>query len=63
MASFKLQININNAAFGNSPEETGAEIKRILSEIPEFLPIGILAPLRDVNGNHVGPYHVDEEDL
>ena len=62
MATFKLQINIDNAAFGDSPEETGAEIKRILSEIPDFLPIGTVAPLRDVNGNHVGSYHVDEED-
>lgn len=62
MATFKLQINIDNAAFGDTPGEAAAEIKRILSEIPDFLPIGTLAPLRDVNGNLVGSYHVDEED-
>lgn len=69
-----IEIDTANAAFGDTPEEVGAEAGRILRDLSESLKDNALAgcedwPLRDVNGNRVGflrstewDHEADEED-
>ena len=53
MATFKVEINTDNAAFGDSPE---LELSRILSELSFDVaenPLEVIT-LKDENGNTVG---------
>jgi hypothetical protein len=59
---FTLNIDCDNAAFGDEPEN---EIIRLLNEVAERLGRGFYSgKVRDVNGNTVGDFdlEVDEED-
>jgi hypothetical protein len=53
MAKFKLEIKMDNAAFGDSPE---LELSRILELLAEDVADGVCETysIRDVNGNTVG---------
>jgi uncharacterized protein YbjQ (UPF0145 family) len=59
MATFRIELECDNAAFDDSP---GHEIARILKRVAsEILASGELYPnsaqwIRDVNGNRVGTY-------
>ena len=54
---FKLVIHTDNAAFGDSVMEHGAELARILRDIANRLEGGSIAgSARDMNGNNVGGY-------
>jgi len=53
---YKIEINLDNAAFGDEPE---AEVCRILEGLVEGIKesghlCGVPIPLRDFNGNVVG---------
>lgn len=53
MAKFRVEINTDNAAFGDNPE---LELSRILGELADTVaenPLEVIS-LRDVNGNTVG---------
>lgn len=58
----KIEIDMNDAAFGEDP---GAEIARILRDLAQnlegsvpknFFDGGLVMPLRDLNGNLVGAF-------
>lgn len=52
MATFKVEINTDNAAFGDNPE---LELSRILGELAEeVLSADDEITITDVNGNTVG---------
>lgn len=54
---FKLEINCDNAAFGETPDDVTAEIIRIVTPKICELACGTAdcaLPLRDSNGNRVG---------
>jgi hypothetical protein len=57
MSSFSLNLNIDNAAFG---EDRSLEIARILREAADKLEAGSTgSQLRDFNGNRVGQFVID----
>lgn len=66
MSTFRLQMNIDNAAF--TDDEAG-EIVRILRDVadridandPGALTSNECEHIRDVNGNHVGEYGVQHD--
>lgn len=52
---FKLEINCDNAAFGDDATERYSEIARILKVVAQDMEDGHSAVvLRDINGNKVG---------
>jgi len=52
---FKLNFNMDNAAFG----DPDLEIARILHEIADKVERGIQGgPVRDINGNNVGAWTI-----
>lgn len=55
---FKLEIECDNAAFGDGMAATNAEVSRILKSLAHSLIIDGYGngPLRDWNGNTVGSY-------
>ena len=58
MATFKLEINLDNDAFGSTPDEQADEIARILADVARQLrENGTMTP-RDINGNRVGKAEV-----
>lgn len=62
---FHLTIETDNAAFGDTPDETGAEVARILADVARRLKLGTPDPetfarIRDANGNHVGGWRFTE---
>lgn len=63
MATFSLEFNTDNAAFGDDDAEHGAEVARILRDIAARCEDGppIVGVIRDVNGNRVGMFHSDRE--
>ena len=61
MKTFKLDIECDNAAFGEDDYEARVEIARMLRELGDKLANGEIYRnsaqwLRDVNGNRVGTY-------
>ncbi|AZO29366.1 hypothetical protein [Mesorhizobium sp. M1B.F.Ca.ET.045.04.1.1] len=68
MAEFSLEIKMDNAAFADDP---GGEVARILRDIADKVTRGdgftigeaTGTPIRDVNGNRVGTWFADLEDL
>ena len=58
MTKLVISIAMENAAFGDTPDEAHNEVTRILMEaMPDLWhPIarGRVFNLRDINGNHVG---------
>ena len=57
----KIELSMDNAAFGEAP---GMEAARILRELADRIEYDILAPdmfvpLRDVNGNRVGQTEIE----
>lgn len=58
---FKLKIETDNAAFGETIDETIDELGRILRETAGRMERGIVGgPLRDINGNSVGEYSLED---
>ena len=59
---FKVEINTNNAAFGEDRFEKQAELKRLLEKIIAELDLGFVdkAPIMDSNGNKVGYWELEE---
>ncbi len=58
---FKLEIDCDNAAFGDGAQEVGAEIARILGEVRDRichseLDANELFSIRDANGNTCGGF-------
>lgn len=56
---FTLTIETRNAAFGDTAEETAAEVARILRDVGARLERNGAEPegyVRDVNGNRVGEF-------
>lgn len=68
MAAFSLEMDLDNAAFADDP---GAEVARILRDIADKVTRGqgftigdaTGTPIRDANGNRVGTWFADLEDL
>lgn len=69
MAEFTLSFRMDNAAFSDDP---GAEAARILRQIAATVANGgdgwtfgeaNMRPIRDVNGNRIGEWTADLEDL
>jgi hypothetical protein len=62
---FKLKIETDNAAFGETIDETIDELGRILRETAGRMERGFVGfvggPLRDINGNPVGEYSLEDE--
>jgi len=65
--TLKIEIKMDNAAFGDCDQERGAEVSRILkhtAEVIENLNMGLAENasmnLRDFNGNKVGTAEVVE---
>ena len=52
----RIEIETENAAFGDNPSDSNAEVARILREIAHRLTRGSFTQsiIRDVNGNTVG---------
>lgn len=62
---FTLEINMDNAAFGDIYMEGGVELSRIFVKIAseiqiETLDVGLSDDIRDINGNKVGTWEVTE---
>lgn len=61
MSLFRLEIQTDNAAFGDTHDERNAELAKILRDTAKRLEQGAGAGvIRDTNGNRVGmfsPYH------
>lgn len=63
----KIEIEMDNAAFGESKYEAGEEASRILGaqvidrleEGGKGFEVGTTYNLRDINGNHVGTFVVE----
>jgi len=59
---FTLKIETDNAAFGDSADEAGAEVARILRVVAGGMAAGNMSgKLRDANGNTVGEYELTAE--
>jgi hypothetical protein len=61
---FRLTIETENAAFGESMETVVDEVTGILREVAGRIDRGVVGgPIRDTNGNSVGTYTLtfDEE--
>jgi len=54
--NIQIEINLDNAAFQDSPEE----LAQILDKIPNDIKPGREGSLRDSNGNTVGHWQVSE---
>jgi hypothetical protein len=67
MSDFTLTIETGNAAFGPSPAERAAELARILRAMADRMErheniLSSGAPVRDLNGNTVGRWHLSDFD-
>ncbi len=55
----KIEIAMDNAAFGDNPSDRGAEIRQVLQSIPTRVEFGYTeGNLRDTNGNTVGTWKI-----
>ncbi len=62
MKRFTLEIRTENAAFGESLNETCAEVARILRRAADTVESGqTIMSLRDANGNRIGSAEFDED--
>lgn len=59
----KIEINMDNAAFGGDQFDRGAEAAKILEEFADKIAEGAMprtsGPLRDSNGNLVGTWSIE----
>jgi GTP cyclohydrolase I len=64
MSDFRLQIQTDNAAFGETLEDVASQVARILRRVAEEIERAGLADdprrVRDANGNTVGRYQHSE---
>jgi hypothetical protein len=68
MANFSLEFQMNNAAFADNP---AGEVARILRDVADKVERGDgftvgdaeLRPIRDSNGNLIGEYCADLDDM
>lgn len=60
---FKVEINTNNDAFGETYFDKSVELERILTKIIDELNLGVIekAPIMDINGNKVGYWELTED--
>ena len=63
---FKLNFNMDNAAFGDPPDnhiEVIFEIKRILSDVIKKVGHGYLIEksIKDINGNSIGSWEIGQD--
>ncbi len=55
--TFTLEINCDNAAFGDNKYDAGLEVARILKQVADKLEGGHKGDtVRDINGNLVGSF-------
>lgn len=64
--NIRITIETGNAAFGDSPQECGTEVARILRDLADKLEETDPedydgAKLMDYNGNKVGRFHAQED--
>ena len=60
---FRLDVECDNAAFGDTDEERNAELSRILHKLAERIgqmAIVVSGKVHDVNGNKVGDWSVEQ---
>lgn len=59
--AFTLRIETDNAAFGNNGDDCRAEVARILRTLATAVYTDASGSVRDINGNMVGQWSLDDD--